>query len=1342
MSGFNFYLVNILFGNASTLRNLSNLDIQTDADFQHGFGTGNNRIINSGIMTKTAGIGTTTITTNIELDNTGTIEIASGTLDVDGAITQLSSGTLTAGTWKVDDGATLIFLANVTTNNANVNVDGAGATFTQMNALATNNGTFRVAGGQNFTTTGPLTNNGTLIAGPESTITINGNYTQSASGKFISEIADQPASGDFGVLAVTGAASLDGTVQVDLVNGFGPTAGGNFEIMTFASQTGAFTFSSPTTPFQGDMFAPVVNPTTLVAQSIVNAADLAVNNIFVPASGNPGANIQIGFEVKNLSTTATVVTDWIDSVYLSLDNLLDASDILVERVNHTGTLNGGATYVAQTNTALPGINPNNYKVIVVTDSRQFVPDTNRPNNTVVSGATLNVTVPTVTLGATTSGTIANGQDIYYRVDLPAGKTIKIGATFEVASELEMYVSYQGVPSRTSFDQSTFPVGQTSGQIILGGSQAGPFYILLHGREGATGGKNFDLLVEVLTFDITSLDNAKGSNLGSTTVTIHGAGFTPTTTARLQGGVQNLAASQVYFVDSTKLYATFNLSGVPADQYDVTVFNGAAPTSILDAFTVTTGAAGKLVTRVSAPAIARALFPTTVTVDYENTGETDIVAPVMTLTADWADMRLPEQEDYVGRSVQFVGINPNGPAGILPAGFKGSITFPAISRSSGAHVGIKYDLRIINNLNATIDWNAAKANMRPASIPADAWDAVFANFVSQVGTTAGSYQARLAENATYLSQLGETTYDLNRLVFLEYMKANADISAGTLANTLDASMPSPGLPLTFERTYNSTIAGRYTQGRIGRGWTDNWNIQATTDGSGNATIQQNSFGIFYRRNSDGSYEGPHGNFSILTLVAGSYLLRNADGLVQAFRPDGKLDFVEDTNGNRITAGYDGSGRLATLTQSSGASLTLAYNGQGRISSVTDSSGRVSSYTYVGEQLATYTDKFGTTNYTYLAGQGATKEHALAEIAFSDNTHIFFNYDAQGRLLDEQRDSVAGVPQGAFSFSYGSVASFVRTNSVGDQSEIFFDDEGNARRIIDARGNISQFVYNDRDLLQKEIFPDGTTNTYDYDDRGNSTRVTDSLGNSTFFTFSDSNRLTSFTDARGNTTSYEFDVKDNLTRMTHADGSFEQYGYDATGNLTSWTNARGQTLQYAYNSLGLITNKTYADASDVTFNYDASGFRLLSATDSTGNYTFTYNALDRFATFADPFGHSLGFTYNSVGQRLSSTDQLGFTLNYVYDAVGRLDQLKDGSNAILADYAYDPAGRLVREDKGNGTFTTYGYDLAGNVTNIAHNKDGSTVNSSYDYTYDNMDRVASMTSGGLQTCLLYTSPSPRD
>ena len=47
---------------------------------------------------------------------------------------------------------------------------------------------------------------------------------------------------------------------------------------------------------------------------------------------------------------------------------------------------------------------------------------------------------------------------------------------------------------------------------------------------------------------------------------------------------------------------------------------------------------------------------------------------------------------------------------------------------------------------------------------------------------------------------------------------------------------------------------------------------------------------------------------------------------------------------------------------------------------------------------------------------------------------------------------------------------------------------------------------------------------------------------------------------------------------------------------------------------------------------------------------------------------------------------------------------------------PVGRLAREDKGNGTFTTYQYDLAGNLLGLVNHRDAATVNSSYAYTYD--------------------------
>src|SRR5206468_47400 len=79
--------------------------------------------------------------------------------------------------------------------------------------------------------------------------------------------------------------------------------------------------------------------------------------------------------------------------------------------------------------------------------------------------------------------------------------------------------------------------------------------------------------------------------------------------------------------------------------------------------------------------------------------------------------------------------------------------------------------------------------------------------------------------------------------------------------------------------------------------------------------------------------------------GGYFLTESDGTVTDFNPNptGTLKYVQDTNGNRITAGYT-SGRLSSLTASSGPSITIGYNGAGLIGTVSDSQGRSTTYTY--------------------------------------------------------------------------------------------------------------------------------------------------------------------------------------------------------------------------------------------------------------------------------------------------------------------------------------------------------------------------------------------------------------
>jgi hypothetical protein len=77
------------------------------------------------------------------------------------------------------------------------------------------------------------------------------------------EIGGPNAGTDFDQLAVTGQATLDGTLTVNLINGFVPNSGDSFPVLTFGSGTGVFA----TVNGDGPLFTPSYDPmdVTLVA---------------------------------------------------------------------------------------------------------------------------------------------------------------------------------------------------------------------------------------------------------------------------------------------------------------------------------------------------------------------------------------------------------------------------------------------------------------------------------------------------------------------------------------------------------------------------------------------------------------------------------------------------------------------------------------------------------------------------------------------------------------------------------------------------------------------------------------------------------------------------------------------------------------------------------------------------------------------------------------------------------------------------------------------------------------------------------------------------------------------
>ena len=155
------------------------------------------------------------------------------------------------------------------------------------------------------------------------------------------------------------------------------------------------------------------------------------------------------------------------------------------------------------------------------------------------------------------------------------------------------------------------------------------------------------------------------------------------------------------------------------------------------------------------------------------------------------------------------------------------------------------------------------------------------------------------------------------------------------------MAIPGsLSLSFSRVFATSITGRDTMGPLGLGWSTPWQTTATVASDGTVTITgaggaQRIFQPDSR--TAGAYFSEPGDTGTLTADGhGGYLLTEADGTATDYNANGTLNYIQDTNGNRITAGYTG-GRLTSLTASSGQSITIAYNAAGLISSVTDSAG---------------------------------------------------------------------------------------------------------------------------------------------------------------------------------------------------------------------------------------------------------------------------------------------------------------------------------------------------------------------------------------------------------------------
>lgn len=234
------------------------------------------------------GGGTVLFNNGIAFTNNGTITVQAGLLNLAGTVSNLTSSNtvLTGGNWIIQSGGELRFSIAasiaITTDAANITLDGAGSKITQSNGTTSAIGSLNhVAAGGSLTVVDGLdlaitpaatiTNDGIIGLGAGSTLSITGAFVQNTGGTLNVQLASVS---NFGQLSATGAAAVGGTLGATVTSGFTLSPGDTMPVVIANPRTGTFAaFAAPPSP------APPLN-----LNYVTGAVDIVVGSATITIS--------------------------------------------------------------------------------------------------------------------------------------------------------------------------------------------------------------------------------------------------------------------------------------------------------------------------------------------------------------------------------------------------------------------------------------------------------------------------------------------------------------------------------------------------------------------------------------------------------------------------------------------------------------------------------------------------------------------------------------------------------------------------------------------------------------------------------------------------------------------------------------------------------------------------------------------------------------------------------------------------------------------------------------------------------------------------------------------------
>ena len=515
---------------------------------------------------------------------------------------------------------------------------------------------------------------------------------------------------------------------------------------------------------------------------------------------------------------------------------------------------------------------------------------------------------------------------------------------------------------------------------------------------------------------------------------------------------------------------------------------------------------------------------------------------------------------------------------------------------------------------------------------------------------------------------------------------------------DVEIPNLGRPLDFRRRYDAihTVSGlagtraAWSDRGLGEGWSFSYSdrIEIATDGAGTVTwFTADGMRLVFTARTAGSWTSPSGLFGTLSgSAAAGFTWKDYDGGTTTFRPvvagSCPIGSQSDRFGNGVRIDYvAGTNRITKVSDLRDATrwLALTYNADARphVSRVADFTGRTWSYAYVGGRLAT-----------------ATAPAPAAGVAAPVVRYAYHADAARRGLLASVTDPGGFVTSWEY---YANRRGFRVTDAEGLRHSFSYNLHRRQSAFINERGFATRYAYDDTGNLLELRQPDRTSERSTWNGTGLKLTSTDAYGSMTVFAYDiTTGKVTSVTEPLGNVTTYAYttgafrDIA-TITRLNRpndvSDDVTTRLVYDASGFLTRRIEDFGTGRLNAVTGFtaaaggrGLVATTTSSRGVVTSFSSSAAGQVLTRAVDASAGATVTES-----------------FTYDSRGGLLTQTDGNGSVTTFAYDILGRKMSEKspdpDGTGplpAITATFAYDAVGNLVSTTQGDGRVVRAAYD----------------------------------------------------